>query len=244
MKRPLFANTGTLSMKFFFRKSVEKPQRGILPLDIQVNAWRKVNRKMNWKIGQAEFETIGPEPEISQVDRRDGFAGVILSYGFGDDGHGHCDTSLSGRCAWDFAVKRRKPKTWQCEYIEFDHSEHFRLRPSAPLRPKGFYFSKFRHGERFQHLTVSEFRKRIGPQDTGCGPEGFQLLTITHPHYASLMNSSQIMFMTFADYDVAPYGYGDFFDAPQMFCSNNTLGLGIGHVDRNYPLFGIPTLRL
>ena len=120
----------------------------------------------------------------------------------------------------------------------------FVLRPSAPLRPKGFYFSKFRQGERFQHLTVTEFRKRLGPQDTGCGPEGFQLLTITHPHWASLMNSRQIMFMTFADYDVAPYGYGDFFDAPQMFCSNDTLGLGIGHVDRNYPLFGMPTLRL
>jgi hypothetical protein len=52
-----------------------------------------------------------------------------------------------------------------------------------------------------------------------------------------------MIFMTFADYDVAPYGYGDFFDAPQMFCSNDTLGLGIGHVDRVYPLFGIPTLR-
>jgi hypothetical protein len=34
-----------------------------------------------------------------------------------------------------------------------------------------------------------------------------------------------------------------FFDALQMFCSVDTLGLGIGNVDRNYPLFGIPTLR-
>ena len=50
-------------------------------------------------------------------------------------------------------------------------------------------------------------------------------------------------FMAFADYDIAPYGYEDFFDAPQMFCSDGILGLGIGHVDRNYPLFGIPTLR-
>lgn len=57
------------------------------------------------------------------------------------------------------------------------------------------------------------------------------------------MNSRQIKFMAFADYDVALCGYGDFFDAPQGFCSNDTLGLGIGHVDRNYPLFGIPTLR-
>jgi hypothetical protein len=28
-----------------------------------------------------------------------------------------------------------------------------------------------------------------------------------------------------------------------LFCSNHILGLGIGNVDRNYPLFGIPTLR-
>jgi len=243
MKWSLFADTSNLSMKYFFRKTAKKPQRGILSLDAQVKAWRKANRKMDWDIGQAEFESIGPEPEISQADRRDGFSGVILSYGFGDDGHGHSDVALSGRCAWDFAAKRRKPKIWQCEYIDFEHSEHLHLRPAAPLRPKGFYFSKFRHGDRFQHVTVAEFRKRIGPQDAGCGPEGFQLLTITHPHFASMMNSRQMMFMTIADFDVAPYGYGDFFDAPQIFCSNDTLGLGIGHVDRVYPLFGIPTLR-
>lgn len=230
-------------MKSFFRKTAKNPQREILPFDAQIKAWHKANHKMDWGIDQAEFETIDPEPEISQADRRDGFSGVILSYGFGDDGHGHSDAALSGRSAWDFAVKRRKPKTWQCEYIDFDHSEHLRLRPAAPPRPKGFYFSKFRHGERFQYLTVAKFRKRLAQKDTGCGPEGFQLVSITHPHYAAMMNSRQMMFMTFADFDVAPYGYGDFFDAPQIFCSNDTLGLGIGHVDLVYPLFGIPTLR-
>ena len=230
-------------MKSFFRKTAKNPQRGILPLDAQIKAWRKAKRIMDWGIDQDEFEAIGLEPELSQADRRDGFSGVILSYGFGDDGHGHSDAALSGRCAWDFAVKRRKPKTWQCEYIDFDHSEYFRLRPDALSRPRGFYFSKFRHGERFQYLTVVKFRKRLAQKDAGCGPEGFQLLTITHPHYAAMMNSRQMMFMTFADFDVAPYGYGDFLDAPQIFCSNDTLGLGIGHVDRNYPLFGIPTLR-
>jgi hypothetical protein len=49
--------------------------------------------------------------------------------------------------------------------------------------------------------------------------------------------------MALADYDVAPYGFNDFYDAPQIFCSNQILGLGIGNVDRNYPLFGIPTLQ-
>lgn len=227
-----------------FRRKSNTTRDILCPISEQIAAWRKANRKMRWGISEKDFETISAPPRLTDADIRDGFAGVILCYGFGDDGLGNANAVLSGKLAWDFAVKRRKPKTWQCEYIDFDHSEHSRLRPAATLRPKGFYFSKFRHGERFQHLTVKEFRKRIGPQDTGCGPEGFQLLSITHSHFASMMNSRQIMFMTFADYDVAPYGYGDFFDAPQMFCSNDTLGLGIGHVDRNYPLFGIPTIRL
>jgi hypothetical protein len=57
------------------------------------------------------------------------------------------------------------------------------------------------------------------------------------------MTERKIPFMALADYDVAPYGFNDFFDAPQVFCSNHVLGLGIGNVDRNYPLFGIPTLQ-
>jgi len=56
------------------------------------------------------------------------------------------------------------------------------------------------------------------------------------------MNAHQIPFMSLADYEVAPRGVDDFFDAPQIFCCDNRLGLGIGNVERNYPLFGIPTL--
>jgi len=69
------------------------------------------------------------------------------------------------------------------------------------------------------------------------------MLSVTHPHLVGLMNCRKIAFMAMADYDVAPYGFNDFFDALQMFCSNGILGLGIGNVDQNYPLFGIPTLR-
>ena len=53
------------------------------------------------------------------------------------------------------------------------------------------------------------------------------------------MNAHMLPFIVLADYDVAPYGYYDFFDAVQIFCSNKTLGLGIGNIDQNYPLFGI-----
>jgi len=67
-------------------------------------------------------------------------------------------------------------------------------------------------------------------------------MTITHRHFQKLMNNRKMPFMALADYDVAPYGHNDFFDAAQMFCSNNVLGLGIGNVDQDYPLFSIPAL--
>ena len=57
------------------------------------------------------------------------------------------------------------------------------------------------------------------------------------------MNEGKMPFMALADYDVAPYGYNDFFDAAQIFCNNNVLGLGIGNMDQIYPLFGIPALH-
>jgi hypothetical protein len=214
----------------------------LCPVGAQITAWRKANRKMRWQIPTREFETISAPPHLTDTDIRDGFAGVILSYGFGDDGQGNADAVLSGKLAWDFAVKTCHLKTWQCEYVDFNQPDHFRLHPEAPRRPKGFYFAKFRFGEYFASTTVSQFRKHL-KHDCGCGPEGIQFLTITHRNCADLMNARKILFMAFADYDVAPYGFNDFFDALQMFCSVDTLGLGIGNIDRNYPLFGIPTLR-
>ena len=102
---------------------------------------------------------------------------------------------------------------------------------------------KFQPGDKFQSFTVSQVRKSFH-KETGLGPEGVQLLTITHKYLQDLMNEKKIPLMALADYDVAPYGFNDFFDAAQMFCSEDILGLGIGNVDQNYPLFGIPTLIL
>ncbi|MCB2168715.1 MAG: hypothetical protein KQI78_13725 [Deltaproteobacteria bacterium] len=104
------------------------------------------------------------------------------------------------------------------------------LAPRQP--PQGFYFAKFRPGTSFFDWTVSRFLKQLSAGDTGCGTEGIQLLTITHPHLAAMMNRREIPFMAFADYDVAPHGFSNFYDALQMFCSNDTQGLGIGNVDR------------
>ena len=230
-------------MNSFLNAVFHPPKSEILPLEAQIKAWKKANRKMRWGISNPEFGAIGRMPELSETDRQDGFSGIILSYGFGDDRQGYSDPVLSGRLAWEYALKNRRFKTWQCEYIDFAEASYFRLRPEAPPRPKGFYAAKFRDAEKRRNQTVAQFRKRLEAGDTGCGPEGIQFLTVTHPHFARLMNQRKILFMAFADYDVAPYGFNDFFDALQMFCSNDTLGLGIGNVDRNYPGFGVPTLR-
>ena len=216
----------------------------ILPIKEQIKAWLRADQKLGWGIDNKEFEILVasmPKP-LTDHDRKQGFIGSVLFYGFGNDGHGNSDAVFSGECAWEYAIKRRRGKTWQCEYVDFKKPEDIRLRPEAPPRPKGFYFAKITSGERFLKLTVAQVRKKF-PPDTGWGPEGFQFLSITHPHFADLMNERKLPFMALADYDVAPYGYNDFFDAPQLFCSNNKLGIGIGNVDRNYPLFGIPTLQ-
>ena len=214
----------------------------ILPLPDQIKAWRIASRKMGWSITQDEFDTLETPPELTAENRSQGFRGTVLFYGFGDDGTGNADAVLSGKLAWEYACKLRRRKTWQCEYVDFKKSEDIRLRPGAPARPRGFYYAGLHPGERHVNMTVSQLRKKLGT-NTGCGPEGFQFLAVTHSHFADLMTERRTPFMALADYDVAPYGFNDFYDAPQIFCSNHILGLGIGNVDRNYPLFGIPTLQ-
>jgi len=214
----------------------------ILPVQDQIKAWRKADRKMGWGITQNEFDTLKSLPTLSDENRRNGFRGAVLFYGFGDDGSGHADAVLSGKLAWEYACKLKNRKTWQCEYVDFKKPENIRLRPGAPIRPRGFYWAMLHSGERHINMTVSQLRKKL-ETNTGCGPEGFQLLAVTHTHLTDLMTERKMPFMALADYDVAPHGFNDFYDAPQLFCSNHILGLGIGNVDRNYPLFGIPTLR-
>jgi len=227
----------------FFKKRVQKNASDfILPPEAQIQFWRKANRKMKWGISEEEFMRIPNAPPLSAKDQADGYVGAVLSYGFGDDGEGNADAVLSGRLAWGFAQKRTWTQTWQCRYIDFDKKDHFRLRPKAPPRPKGFYYAKFRPGDDLLSPTVASYLKSLSG-DTGCGPEGLQMITLSNPHIAERMNKRQIAFMALADYDVAPYGYEDFFDCLQIFCSNDTLGLGIGNVDQVYPLFGIPSLR-
>ena len=209
----------------------------------QIKFWRKANRKMDWGITPDEFEMLDAPPLITPEYRRKGFRGTVLFYGFGNDGSSNADAVFSGKLAWEYACRRRKRKTWQCEYVDFRRPEDIRLRPGAPARPRGFYWAWLHTGERNIHLTVNRVRKNL-KTETGCASEGFQLLAVTHPHFADLMTERKMPFMALADYDVAPHGFNDFYDAPQLFCSNHILGLGIGNVDRNSPMFGIPTLRI
>jgi hypothetical protein len=216
----------------------------VIPISKQIKAWQRANRKMSWGITKEHFDRVKAPPVLTESDRNQGFIGVGLFYGFGDDGFGNSDPVLSGKLAWKYACKSWWLETWQCEYIDFNKPDHVRVRPGAPARPKNFYYAKFQPGWKFQSLTVSQVRKSSDNDTTGCGAEGIQFLVITHPHFQRMMNKRKIPFMAFADYDVAPYGHNDFFDAVQMFQSNDVLGLGIGNVDFKYRLFGIPTIRI
>lgn len=197
---------------------------------------------MGWGITEQEFKNLQQSQVMTEQDRKQGYRGLILSYGFGEGGAGHSNPVLSGRLAWEYILKKPRRPAWRCEYIDFYRTDDIRLRPGAPARPQGFYYAKFRPGDTSRPATVSQFRKSLA-RETGCGPEGIQLLTITHPHFQKLMNSRKMPFITLADYDVAPYGFNDFIDAIQLFCSRQTLGLGIGNVDRTYPGFSVPSLR-
>ena len=208
----------------------------------QIRNWRRAIRKMRWAIGEEELDSIVPFSVNDQtIDGH--ICGNVLCYGFGDNGTGGSDAVLSGKRIWKYALKRWKNRTWQCQYIDFDKTDHIRIYPEAPTRPKGFYQCKICIPKEIQKITVSAFRKNCGKM-TGLGPEGLQLLIITHPHLQQAINNRQLPCLAFADYDVAPHGFHDFYDAVQMFCSNNTLGLGIGNVDRDYPMFAIPSLKL
>ena len=215
----------------------------ILPLEEQIRAWHNASRKMNWDIGEKEIDGIEPPPSLTDRDMADGFVGIALFYGFGADSAGNADAILSGRMAWDYARRRLKKNVWQSPHIDFDKDDLLRLRPGAPPRSKGFYFGKIQTGERFQRMTASQAR-RYFHAFTGCGPEGLQLLCVTHTHIPGMMSERKIPFMILADYDVAPYGHNDFFDTLQIFSSNGILGLGIGNVEQKYPGFGIPTVCL
>jgi len=220
------------------------PAGHFLSLAKQARQWRKANRKMGWQIPPEAFEELDAGLQSLGLKHYPDFSGAALCYGFGDDGGDGSDAVLSGKRAWQYARRLWRRKTWQCQYIHLDRPDHFRLRPEAPARPKGFYLATIHLPAHAQAITVSQFRKRLPADRTGLGPEGIQMLSISNPQLAKQMNERLLPFIALADYDVAPYGYNDFFDAMQMFCSNHTLGLGIGNVDRNYPLFGVADMNV
>jgi len=223
------------------RSAPRELEAEILSLEEQADAWRKASRKMRWDIKEEEFEGLSQPPSITADELAAGFSGTVLFYGFGDDGEGNSGAVLSGKLAWDYAGKSRKRGTvWQSPLVDFEKPDAFRLRPSAPARPRGFYFAKIRTEGMPMVSAAQALKSFIGM--TGWGPEGFQFLCVTHTHFTDLMDRRKMLFMALADYEVAPYGFNDFFDAPQLFSSNGILGLGIGNVDRHYAGFAVPAL--
>jgi hypothetical protein len=216
----------------------------ILDRNAQIRAWKKANEKMGWGIARDEFDRIGQPPEITHQDRKDAFTGAALFYGFGDDDSGHSDAVLSGKFAWEYAVRSRKRKggTWKCEYVRFDDPKFIRQSEDTSPRPKGFYFKKVQLGKKFHGISVERVRKQL-VSDVGFGPEGIQFLAITHPHYVKMMDGDGIPFISLPGYDVAPHGFADFYDAPFLLATGNTLGMGVGNVSRPYPRYGSGTLR-
>ena len=85
-----------------FSKGIHKTQGAItLKMKNQLRIWRQADRKMGWGIDNEEFEVFDaslPLP-LTDHDRRQGFIGSALFYGFGDDGYGNADAVFSGRLA-------------------------------------------------------------------------------------------------------------------------------------------------
>lgn len=65
---------------------------------------------MVWGIQDVEFEKLSASlsQKLTDADRVFGYIGVALFYGFGDDGQGNADSTLSGKLAWEYAGKHRK----------------------------------------------------------------------------------------------------------------------------------------
>lgn len=53
----------------------------ILPVEAQIKAWRKANRKMEWGIRMEEFDRIEAPPLFTETDQEQGLIGVVLCYG-------------------------------------------------------------------------------------------------------------------------------------------------------------------
>lgn len=210
--------------------------------DLQVDAWRRSNHRMGWGISDAAFHAITTPPELTKEDHADEVAAVVLFHGFGDDGTGNADAVASGRLAWEATRRNRKGRIWTCEHLDFKEPGCLRLWPGARPRPKGFYWGKVHTGSRYQTFSAAEFRARH-QEESALSLEGLEMVAVTHSHMAPSIGSPGFPAMSLADYEVAPYGFGDYFDVPHLFFTNGLLALGLGHVDRNYPAFGIPTVR-
>lgn len=213
------------------------------PVD-QISAWLDACNRGNFGISLPEFDAIPDPSELTYQDILDGFVGVGLFYGFGGEGD-HSDMVLSGKIAWEYAASQCE--TWKWDSVNFDDPRYLNPRDGVHPRPKGFYWKKIQLGHVYQSKSVREVRNDLPTIDWGMGPEGIQLLAITHPHYVEQMNGRDVPFIDLPDYVVAPGVDGDFYHyyTPHLSFArgDGRLRLGAGSVDNGGSQFGSGSLR-
>jgi hypothetical protein len=96
----------------FLKPQAQSSENCILPLAEQIDAWQKINRKMSWGIMQTGFEKVeaSSPPALTKDDRVRGFYGLVLFYGFGDDGQGNSDAVFSGKIVWEYVGLGKREK--------------------------------------------------------------------------------------------------------------------------------------
>ena len=209
--------------------------------EVQIERWRQANQTGNFGIPEEAFASIPEMPELTEKDRQDGFIGVCLFYGFGNDNDEHANVLTSGELSWNYAKMVHK-KNWISDYIKFKEN-WMRLCLEAWLRPKGFFWKKVHLGQNYQGKSVEDDRKLFPVGDTGASFEALQLAGILIPEYIPQMNGKDKPFWDMPDYDVAPYGDDAFYKSAYLYVVGDEFKLGHGHVTHESGFFGPVVLR-
>lgn len=180
----------------------------VLPLikgpEEQIEAWRKADEK-----GQLGISSVIPSnvPVLTEQDLKDGFVGVGLFYGFGEEDD--CsDMILSAKVVWDYAREFGILSSAQERERDFDSDNRIKTHHEAHPRPQGFYWMKIGPGLAYHDIPVPVAREDILQRgDWGMGPEGIQFLTITHPDYTEKIKGGfQIPYMGLAEFVIQGRG--------------------------------------
>ncbi len=206
-----------------------------------LNDWIKTKFPKETPISEEAFANISAEVAGKTAD-------VRIFYGFGDDGHGNADISLTSHIFLTYLLEKFPHEKWS--FVDFypsppdpGHFDFFRpvikLREGAASRPKGFYTKTLLPndfdggiGTTHQKHSPAEVRK-LSPW--GWGPEGFQFLAIEES-YIQKLHDGKVPTFVLGDYAVAPYGK-DFSSTVLLGSARNRLEIGVTNVRDNIPKY-------